>query len=536
MKKINKKMLFAAWACTNTSYFSYQSWSSVLHNLFQNVVVFDPQEKTYSFGRKKMNEEFLNTLKKEKPDYIFFWFMYPPEFDIETLGKIKEISPKTKILNFFGDDDILFDVYTKYLSFFVDYPLASHMEYFWKYKSNNIKNAFSTFGVNTDNFKPLYIGKIYDVTFIGTPIEDRAEMIKHLVDNGINVKIFGGGWYNYQDLAPYYGGKISAEEMAKIINQSKINLNFSKTIGGKTGFKAKVFEVCACKSFLLSEYFTGYLDYLIEGKEIITFKNKHELLEKVRYYLNKENEREKIASSAHDKVINNYSIEKEFRDIFSKINNLKKPEPIHKINKKEKIISKEEFKLDNEELIKKLKDSDYVSFSSIDSISSDYKSYFQMLSLENSDKSVSSCDYSVFSKSLGDYLYYYGYKTFNANKPKFYSFLNIFQLMVKKDFFIKNIDKFKNFQEHKEELVNADTTTFIAFPLLRRIGVNGIGIEDLGSIFAPNFENELKALAKQKKILISPYLYNLILSSYAGKSYLRKHIMAKIRLKLASKS
>ena len=537
MTKINKKMMFAAWACTNKSYFSYQSWHSVLQNMFQNFVVFDPQQYTYQLGRKGMNQKFMEVVKNERPDYIFFWLMYHPEFDVETLAQIKKISPQTKVLNFFGDDDILFDIYTKYLAFFVDYPLASHMEHFWKYEANNIPNVFSTFGVNTGNFKPINSEKKYDVTFIGTPIEDRAEMIKHLIGNGINVRIFGGGWYSYPELAQNYGGKLSTEEMNEIINQSKINLNFSKTIGGKTGFKAKVFEVCACKSFLLSEYFTGYLNYLKEDEEIVTFRDKEQLLEKVRYYLSNEKERENIAMGAYKKVIKNYSIEQEFKKIFSSIEKLKKKNSTEIISSNNNVVSltQKELSNDRNELMQKIENASYITFIDDSVIPSDYKNHFQIQSLDKSTKNLSCCDYSVFSKSLGDYLSCYAYKTLNNNPERFYKLLDLSQLMVKKSFFIENLDKFTKFSEYKNELVTKENTAFIAFPLLRRINVANIKAEDIGSIFAPNFENELKALTTSKKLVFSQYFYKFAFSSLFSKLYLIEYLMKKIRLKMKSK-
>ncbi len=536
IEKLNKKMLFAAWACTNKGYFSYQSWYSVLKKMFKSLIVFDPQQQTYNLGKNGMNKAFLEVVEKEKPDYIFFWLMYPPEFYLETLGKIKLVSPNTKVLNFFGDDDILFEIYTKYLANFVDYPLASHMEHFWKYKENNIPNAFSTFGVNTDNFKPLKLKKKYDVTFIGTPIEDRAEMIKHLVDNGVKVNIFGGGWYKYPELAKYYGGKVSTEEMVKIINESKINLNFSKTIGGKTGFKAKVFELCACNSFLLSEYFTGYTNYLAENKEIITFKDKKDLLDKVKFYLENDKEREKIAEAAYKKVVKNYSIEEEFKNIFEAISKIeKKPKVSNNLDAKYNEVSLDVNELSNKELVlNKIKDADYISFTSKKSINSDYKSPFQIISLKG-DKPISSCDYSVFSNKLGDYLSCYHYKTFNSNKQRFYDLLDITQLMVKKEFFLKNLDKFMNFSNYKEDLVNSENTSFIGFPLLKRIAVPNIKKEDLGTIFAPSFENELIALYSSKKLLSSSYAYKLLLSSIITKPYIINYLINKLKLKFKSK-
>src|SRR3989344_6984660 len=107
----DKKMLFAAWSCNNKNYFAYQTWDAPLRKLFSKVINFDPQEKTYEYGKDEMNLQFLDIVEKEKPDYILLWLIYE-EFYPETLFKIKEISPRTKVINFCGDDDAQFYDYS----------------------------------------------------------------------------------------------------------------------------------------------------------------------------------------------------------------------------------------------------------------------------------------------------------------------------------------------------------------------------------------------------------------------------------------
>ena len=227
MSKINKKMLFAAWACHNKNYFSYQTWHSPLKAIFKQFVTFDPQEYSYKYGVEAMNKKFLEVIKKEQPDFIYLWLIYD-EFDIDTLLSIKKVCPKTKVVNFFGDDDTKFEVYTRYYQLFVDYPLVSHKLYFHRYREEEIKNAYYSYGVNTNDFSPKNLKKKYDVTFIGTPMADRAELVKYLKDNGINMKIFGAGWEKHPELKEIYLGKLSQEEMINAL--AKVILNIKSVV------------------------------------------------------------------------------------------------------------------------------------------------------------------------------------------------------------------------------------------------------------------------------------------------------------------
>ena len=67
----NKKLLFAAWACEDKSYTTYQTWYGPLNRLFKNILLFDPQKNSYVYGQDAMNRKFLELIKREKPEYIF---------------------------------------------------------------------------------------------------------------------------------------------------------------------------------------------------------------------------------------------------------------------------------------------------------------------------------------------------------------------------------------------------------------------------------------------------------------------------------
>ena len=84
-----------------------------------------------------MNNNFIELIRLEKPDYIFFWLIYD-EFSIDTFNKIREISPKTKLINFFGDDDTRFDIHSRYYSLFIDFPLISQKNYLKEYHKAGI--------------------------------------------------------------------------------------------------------------------------------------------------------------------------------------------------------------------------------------------------------------------------------------------------------------------------------------------------------------------------------------------------------------
>jgi len=510
----NKKLLFAAWAAENKSYTSYQYFYNPLNKIFKNIVLFDPQKNMYNYGKKRMNQKFLELVRKEQPDYIFFWLVYD-EFYLDTLKNVKKVSLKTKTINFFGDDDTLFDSFTRFYSLFFDYNLISPQLPPKTYVNEGMKNVFFSFGTNLDNFKPLNIEKKYDVTFIGTPKKDRYDFIKHLLNNGIDVKIFGWGWDKYPDLKNVYFGPLDSEDLVRVANQSKINLSFSKNYFGEPHLKGRVTEIGACKSFILVEHSPRFLDLFKDKKEIIMFKDEKDLLKKVKYYLKNEKEREKTTRKMYEKIVNNFDLDKELNDFFEKISNNKfgPSKGLSKLNKKIVVLSKSDLYL--ESIKEKVKDADFIAFNDSNGSFLPYKNYFQAYSLIKSKKDISCCDYHVYSRSLGDYLTVPTKFAFNVlDDEDFSKLITINQLVVRKDYLLKNIEKFKTaFVKKRISFVDKTNTTFVTIPLVRLKNLPKIEYNKVKEIIYAKLVYDLHALNYNRKLLFSAYPYNLIFSS-----------------------
>jgi len=333
----SKKVLLAGWGCENKNdTHAHQIHYLTFRKIFPSLKTFDSKRFYFQLGKDSMNEKFLDYLKGKTFDLIIF-LMDEEEFYPETVLKAREIQPLTKTLFVISDDDLRFSNYSRYYSVLFDYTFTS--QYFIKeYKKDGIKDVSFILEYNTNKLSPLNLEKKYNVTFIGRPKADRAKIIKYLIDNGIQVYIFGPDWHKYPELWNYYKFPLNQENYARITNQTKINLCLTKAglveekkdlniTGRKFGrINGRLFEIALCNSFQLVQFFPEAKGLFRENREIVFFYSKEELLKKIKYYLSHEKEREKIAENAYKKVIKDYNREKQLIKIFNKIFSKKRKE------------------------------------------------------------------------------------------------------------------------------------------------------------------------------------------------------------------
>ena len=463
-------------------------------------------------------------------------FLVGNEFFPETLMKIKEILPNVKITHWNGDDDIKFENYTVPYSAIVDYTFMSQLQFSKLYKKYGLK-IFDTLAVDIENFKPMNLKKKHDVVFVGSDKADRADFLKYLVSKRINFQVYGRGWDKYPEIKPFYKGTISDEDFVTLINETKINLCFSKNYFNSPHVLERTLEMNSCKSFALTEYVKGYFPKFVEGKDIATFKNNEELAKKINYYLKHEKEREKIAERAYRKVIKRFSNQKMMGDAYKAIE--KDKQPLHSItsrkylNKKIIYLGKNDFKKGLDHLKEEVKNFEYICFKNKGYETLPYKDYFQVYTMELVKKPISICDLQLSSRLIGDYAYlglHYVYKYYD--KKYFYENVDISQFMVKKDFFLKNFKKFASLcHGDKPYFINDKTTTFISIPLVRTRKIKKIPLKNIDHILFLNLERDLVVLRSQKRLLKDPYIYKLIFYSIFINPQILKQLLVNVSRK-----
>ncbi|MFH1614884.1 MAG: glycosyltransferase [Planctomycetota bacterium] len=141
--------------------------------------------------------------------------------------------------------------------------------------------------------------KVYQFAF-------RSEMLLELVDNKIDLAIYGNGWEKHERLKKYAHGPLLRDiSLNNVYNHSRINLNIHPMMT----MHQRVSECGLAGGFMLvADHDEDHdqcnaRDYYEDGKEIVFFDTKKELVEKCRYYLVHETERLEIAERMHKRSV-----------------------------------------------------------------------------------------------------------------------------------------------------------------------------------------------------------------------------------------
>jgi spore maturation protein CgeB len=320
--------------------FEHENFFKTLSQIFKNILYFDYMDKYHKYGRDTMNEMLVKIVKKEKPDFLFC-VLSNEEIDKDSIKYISE-NTDTITFNWFCDDGWRFDGFSKYWAPCFNYISTTSAEAFKCYKEIGYDNAIMTqWACNHFYYKKLDLKKIYDVTFIGMPHGNRREWINGLISSGIDLKYWGYAWKQIPDnfffksfwyfpkrikfLRKYHeqtinkiknSTRISQDDMIKVFNQSKINLNLNFSSNKKTiEIKGRNFEIPGCGGFILTNNAPHLEEYYKIGKEIVCFKDIYDLKDKINYFLKHDSEREKIALAGYERTLREHTYEKRFNDI-----------------------------------------------------------------------------------------------------------------------------------------------------------------------------------------------------------------------------
>lgn len=299
--------------------YEYANFIPALRNLGHEVVFFDTLDRSAYADFADLNQKFLEIAAHEKPAAIF---CVPVQYELwlETLALAKRATGAC-LIAWATDDSWKYEESSRFIATAFDVFATTYRSALDKAARDGHANFVLTQWAAPGSLllapKPAAACR-YGVSFVGAAYGNRRKWVEELRRRGIEVACFGHGWA---------GGAIPAADIPRIINDSRISLNFGDSglmlqgwrIVRSRQIKARVFEVPAAGGCLLTEPAEGLDEYFVCGQEIETFDGPDELAEKIARLLKSPENRDRIATAGHRRVSTQHTYEIRLRQLLDRV-------------------------------------------------------------------------------------------------------------------------------------------------------------------------------------------------------------------------
>jgi len=187
-----------------------------------------------------------------------------------------------------------------------------------------------------------------DVGFLGGWEPRREELLDAIAATGCDLKIWGYAWDHLRDgkwtprralrlkmlagadrfritrnerlARALQGGEVYSDEYAWALSGARISVGFLRHVCPDQ-HTTRTFEIPACGSMMIADRTPEHCEFFEEGKEAEFFDTREELVEKVRFYLSHESQREEIARNGYDRCVNSgYSYKNRIINVLAEVN------------------------------------------------------------------------------------------------------------------------------------------------------------------------------------------------------------------------
>lgn len=352
-----------------------------LRKTFQNLNSEDPKQKAFiRKNRPRVTKELLRQIKAAHAENhldLFFSYFYDACVLPEAIDEIKSMRIKT--VNWYCNGSYQLHLVSE-ISPHYDWCLVPEKFRLKDYVAMGARPIYCQEAANPNIYKPYDLPVEFDVTFVGQAYGDRPAYIKYLLDQGIDVRVWGWGWQNFSSEAVAAGGLhplhraahigkvlltpsgwqavgrrltnlvaapfektgkgcservtlpasilgdiLSDEEMIRMYSRSKINIGFS-TCGNTHETEERIvqvrlrdFEVPMSGGFYMVEYMEELEEFFDIGKEIVCYTDKDDMVDKIKYYLKHADGRERIRRAGCERCLRDHTWHKRFETAFQEM-------------------------------------------------------------------------------------------------------------------------------------------------------------------------------------------------------------------------
>ncbi len=270
----------------------------------------------WNLGNLFLNRRLIRIARKIKPSLIIV-----SKGETILKGTVKTLKGVSLTVNWYTD---LFETIPRMVNILSEYDFVFTVDNFDVQINKKEMNIYYLPFASNISIKNISFSKRkYDVVFVGTWTKQREELLSKL--ENVNLFIWGSKQWLESKLARHYQNKwLSPQELLNIFSKAKIAINERQNKKIKyTMPNYRLFEATASGALVLTDELKD-LDklFILDGdkKEMEVYKSNEDLEKKVKYFLENDKERIRIAANGYKRSITDHSYDKRLEEMLKIIN------------------------------------------------------------------------------------------------------------------------------------------------------------------------------------------------------------------------
>jgi hypothetical protein len=335
----------------------------------------DADPSWQAHGKPRTNEKLLDAFRRAGRVDLFYGYFYASVVYPETLETIRRSGVPT--VNFSCNNVHQFDLVRSIAPHF-DVCVVPEQAARADFLSVGARPVRIQLAANPRAYYPMPEPRQYDVTFVGQRYADRAELLHHLYTNGVAVRAWGAGWQVSKRLdvaqlkaglalvederwdgvtrmarqcvrslykraprtestagdaagagdvaiatAAFGGPRLLQHDLVRLFSQSRLSLGFA-TAGDShraarrlTHLRLREFEAPMSGALYLTEDQPELAEYFTPGREVLTYVDRDDLLDKARYYLTHQEQAERVRRAGLERARREHTWQHRFTELFA---------------------------------------------------------------------------------------------------------------------------------------------------------------------------------------------------------------------------
>ncbi|TET38487.1 MAG: hypothetical protein E3J72_03090 [Planctomycetota bacterium] len=305
------KILIAG-AYDNVPHTTVKFMEKAFRSLGHDVEIFDFRRIRKERGGSEMESQMLATVRETEPDTMIL--MKGEDINLRTIIAIGE---HTHVSLRYMDSPL--PRWLRKLAAACDSTFITAGGLVAEFEKAGVKNVFHLWeGVDpevhrhwetdTDDFE-------CDVAFVGVNKAGRDALLSTVIETGADVAVYGRKW---PAGFPVRGEGIYLDDFAKLCSRAKIVLGMNDNNSIENYFSDRTFQIPACRGFHITSRVPGMENWFTDGGHLVCFdigrgrgKKKYaDAADKVKYWLDRPDERVRIAAAGQKWVYERYTWKK----------------------------------------------------------------------------------------------------------------------------------------------------------------------------------------------------------------------------------